>query len=151
VPIHGNTVATRRHLPHLQNPNQTYFVTFTTKNREILTENQRDLVLKTIVNDHGVTYALFCAIVMPDHVHMILTPYEAWTLPRVMQCVKGVSSHVVNKVFGRRGALWQDESFDRVIRADEDLRRKGEYVCANAHRAGIVGEGEDYPWIWRSW
>lgn len=95
----------------------------------------------------SVTYALYAAIVMPDHVHMIATPHEEWALPRILRRVKGASARRVNTILNRTGSLWQDESFDRTIRDDEDLRAKAEYVLQNAARAGL---GE-WRWIWRQW
>jgi hypothetical protein len=51
----------------------------------------------------------------------------------------------------RFGPLWQDESFDRVLRSDEDVRKKADYICANPVRAGLVSSEDQYPWIWREW
>ncbi|HET7712274.1 MAG TPA: hypothetical protein VFL80_10135, partial [Thermoanaerobaculia bacterium] len=69
----------------------------------------------------------------------------------VMQRIKSVSSHSINKVLGRNGTLWQDESFDRILRSGEDLRKKCEYVVENPVRAGLVERIEKYRWIWREW
>jgi len=46
------------------------------------------------------------------------------------------------------GAVWQDESFDRIIRAGEDIDEKCAYVVENPVRKGLVERAEDYPWIW---
>jgi hypothetical protein len=57
----------------------------------------------------------------------------------------------VNRALGRGGSLWQDESFDHLLRSDESLRQKAEYICQNPVRAGLVEREEDYPWLWREW
>lgn len=88
---------------------------------------------------------------MPDHVHMLMTPYEEWRLPRIMGRVEGVSAHLINAALGRRGTVWQREPFDHIIRSDETRREKGEYIVMNPVRKGLVDHPDDYPWIYRSW
>ena len=68
-----------------------------------------------------------------------------------MRRIKGVSARQINQLFGRRGSLWQDESFDRVLRSDEDVYKKGEYIAQNPVRAGLAQTPEDYKWLWRQW
>jgi putative transposase len=148
---YGDTYVTRRFLPHLENAGKTYFITFASWRRQELHEVARTIALNVIVRDHRPAYWLHCAVVMPDHVHLVMTPYRDWRLSRVMQRVKGVSSHAINRALGRRGPRWQDESFDRIVRSDEDIVEKSEYVCRNPVRAGLVPTPEDYPWIWREW
>jgi len=87
---------------------------------------------------------------MPDHVHIIFTPYEA-TLATIMRRVKGVSSRLINQATSTTGRVWQAESFDRIVRSSEDLMKKVQYVCENPVRAGLVAHIDEYRWIWRSW
>ncbi len=70
-------------------------------------------------------------IVMPDHVHMVFTPLEdpdgrVYGMEEVVGAIKGASSHTVNRLLERRGQLWQDESFDHVLRSHESVREKVE-------------------------
>ena len=88
---------------------------------------------------------------MPDHVHVVFTPYEEWSLSDVMKRVKGNSARQINMVLQRRGALWQDESFDRIVRESEDLRKKCEYIANNPVRAGLCASPDGYKWLWREW
>jgi len=147
VVIGDDTVATKRHLPHLQRDGKWYFVTFTTRNHFVLSEGARDIALQICVNDHERTYFLECVVIMPDHVHMLFAPVGDWSTSNILQRIKGVSSHRINHLLGRRGPLWQDESFDRILRSGEDLSNKSDYICANPERAGFV----NYRWTWRRW
>jgi REP element-mobilizing transposase RayT len=149
--IPADTYATRGYLPHLEKNGKTYFVTFATWKRAPLQPEARSITLEVIVRDHRNAYWLHSAVVMPDHVHIVLTPYEEWRLPQVMQRIKSVSAHLVNRALRRHGVLWQDESFDRILRSEEDIRRKCEYVCENPVRAGLVDHVDEYQWIWREW
>lgn len=103
--ITPNTWATRRHLPHLQKSGRAYFVTAVTFGREVLPPSARTIILDVVVREDELSCLLHCAVVMPDHAHLILTPDDAWTLPRIMQRVKGTSSHFVNEALARRGRL----------------------------------------------
>jgi putative transposase len=88
---------------------------------------------------------------MPDHVHLIVTPYDGVDLTTLIGQTKGRSSFLINRKSGRAGSLWQRDSFDRIVRADEDLEKKIQYVCDNPLRKGLVVNCDDYPWLWRAW
>jgi len=91
---------------------------------------------------------------MPDHVHMILIPLidekerRTWTLPGILDAVKGASAHLINKNLNRRGLLWQQESFDHVLRSSESLDEKIQYVLDNPVRRGLVANSAEYRWLW---
>jgi len=90
---------------------------------------------------------------MPDHVHLALVPICRAQGPipiaEVMQAIKGASAHRINKLLNRRGKVWQEESFDRALRKDEQSQEKLYYMLENPVRAGLASNPLDYPWIWR--
>ena len=90
---------------------------------------------------------------MPDHVHLLLTPATdddgPISIPEIMQAIKGTSAHRINKYLGRKGRVWQDESFDRAMREVENVRGKIEYILGNPVRAGLVRNPLEYRWLWR--
>jgi len=45
---------------------------------------------------------------------------------------------------GRTGRVWQDESFDHILRGDESLSKKMEYILQNPVRAGLAARSQDY-------
>jgi REP element-mobilizing transposase RayT len=97
---------------------------------------------------------LHVAVVMPDHVHLVLTPLctetgETYCFEEILGGIKGASAHSINKALKRSGRVWQDESFDHVARCQESLEQKIEYVCRNPVRNGLVRRPEDYKWLWR--
>jgi REP element-mobilizing transposase RayT len=90
---------------------------------------------------------------MPDHVHLIFTPLvgpDGWpcSLPNIMRAIKGRSARKLNVLLNRHGPFWQDESFDHVLRSNESVAEKMEYICQNPVRAGLVDPEQDYPWLW---
>ena len=145
----------RRQLPHLQCDDKQHFVTFCTDRRWILSGHARSIVLECCLHDNGSRFDLRVAVVMPDHVHMIFTPLvnheamEVCSLAEVMDAIKGASAHRINKALGRRGRLWQPESFDHVLRSSENLDAKIIYLLENPVRAGLVEDWTEYPWLWR--
>ncbi len=146
----------RRFLPHLQVEGKPLFVTFVTHNRWVLPESVRDLVLKHCLHDHGIKYHVHGVIVMPDHVHLIFTALtddegSPFGLAEIISGIKGTSAHRINKALNRRGRVWQDESFDHILRSDESIHSKVQYICENPVRHGLVRDIDDYPWRWREW
>ncbi len=97
----------RRNLPHLQRDFKPHFVTFVTKFRWILPDWARDIALSSCCHDHREKYELYVAVVMPDHVHLILTPLvderlrEIFSLMKIMQAIKGASGRAINLRLGR--------------------------------------------------
>ncbi len=144
----------RRNLPHIEKQGRAHFITFDAHLRRTLPPLARDLVLKHCLHDNGSKMRLHVAVVMPDHVHLILTPLRddktgLFTFEQIVGGIKGASVHTINKALHRSGQVWQDESFDHVIRSGESLEQKIQYVCENPVRAGLVTRPEDYKWLWR--
>ena len=106
------------------------------------------------MHDNGVKLDLRIAVAMPDHVHMIFTPMvnmealEVYSLDEIMDAIKGASAHRINRALGRKGRVWQPESFDHVLRSSESLDSKIEYLLENPERQGLVSRASDYPWLW---
>ncbi len=146
----------KRHLPHFHGGGKTLFITMSTMKRWQLPERVRPVVLKHCLHDNGVKLLMHAVVVMPDHVHLLFSPLqddtdEYYGLAEIMGGIKGASAHSINKLLSRRGPVWQDESFDRVLRSDENVRQKAEYICGNPVRKGLADNADNYPWLWRDW
>ncbi len=73
---------------------------------------------------------------MPNHVHVLVRPYETYGLKAILQAWKSFTAHAINKHMGRRGPLWQKESFDHIVRSAAQLERSRQYIRANPEKAG---------------
>jgi hypothetical protein len=62
--------------------------------------------------------------------------------------LKSVTAHRINKLLNTSGPVWEEESFDHVLRSDESLLEKCEYIRQNPVQAGLVARPEDYRWLW---
>jgi REP element-mobilizing transposase RayT len=143
----------RRRLPHFQKSDTPLFITFCAGGPLLLPGEARDLVLNHCLRERGARVDLFAAVVMPDHVHLLLTALRGpngWPFPlvEVMQSLKGATAHRINRLLCRSGPVWQEESFDHVLRSDESLKAKCEYIRQNPVRAGLIERPEDYRWLW---
>ena len=143
----------RRNLPHIEKAGRAHFITFDAFDRWQLPPAARDLVLKHCLHENGLKMQMHIVVVMPDHVHMIFTPLEnekqeTFSFEEIVGAVKGASSHSVNRALKRSGTVWQDESFDHVIRHADGLEQKIEYIRQNPVRRGLVSRPEDYKWLW---
>lgn len=140
-------IVRRRHLPHWTLQGSTYFATFRLAGGELAAPERR-IVIDHLTHGDPEFYTLIAAVVMPDHVHVLLRPNESIELSRVMKGVKGVSARLLNAHRGRRGRVWQAESFDRIVRDHAELDEKLHYMLNNPVKAGLVSDGWKYDgWL----
>ena len=132
----------KRRLPHFERPWAKYMVSFSTRERRQLSPAARDVVLKSLLFGHeGNRYQLYAACVMPDHVHVLFEPQIKesdkegkpvfWSLVELLHSIKSFTAHEINKLEEASGQVWENESFDRMIRGDADIEEKFHYICRN--------------------
>jgi REP-associated tyrosine transposase len=128
-------------------PPGTYFVTFTTwqRRRLFVVESYARLFLKTLYGykKQG-RFQLHEFVVMPEHVHLILTPATDITLERAMQFIKGGYSHAVGVEFKRKGDVWQRGFTDHRIRDPEDFEGRRNYIHQNPVERKLIEIAADY-------
>jgi alanyl-tRNA synthetase/REP element-mobilizing transposase RayT len=150
----------KRRLPHFERPWGKYMVTFSTRDKRQLTRAERDIVLASILYGHEHRqYQLYAACVMPDHAHILFEPQIKeqdkdgnpvfFSLGEIMHGIKSTTAHKINKAAKVSGVhVWEEESFDRLVRGDADLEEKFHYICRNPWDNSIVLLTENYPWLW---
>lgn len=89
-------------------------------------------------------------VVMPDHVHWLLELKDG-ELSDVARRLKSSSSLALNRLQGRRGALWQAGFYDHAVRTDASLRKHALYILGNPVRAGLTERIGEYPFAWTKW
>ncbi len=158
----------RGKLPHWQIGGSWYFVTF--RANTPLSPQARTIVAECILYHHQRKYDLGIASVMPDHVHILLRP-RPWrsapmqgkiasptdsnsgadesyfTLTEILRSIKGIAGRKINLLNKRTGSIWQKESFDRIVRDENEWLEKYQYVRNNAIKAGLTERPEEYPWL----
>jgi non-canonical purine NTP pyrophosphatase (RdgB/HAM1 family) len=143
----------RRTLPHWQRGGRTYFVTFNVQSGR-LSPKERAIVLSACLFWHPVRVRIHIAVIMPDHVHLLMTPLPdpagGWySLSKLLHSIKGFSSREVNSARGVEGTFWQPESFDRIVRDHNEFEEKRRYIWLNPVRAGLADRPANYPFLVR--
>ena len=84
---------------------------------------------------------------MPNHCHLVMKPFDRIDLESVLGQIKSVSGTFVNRKLSRTGPLWQQESYDRIIRDEDRLFQVIQYIGRNPQKAGIAATHNDrYRW-----
>lgn len=111
-------------------------------------------------------YNLICYTIMPNHVHLVFHlleieksnsadrnvydtknvthPFQAVKVAEIMQSIKGFSAREANKILNRKGSFWQSESYDHIVRDEDELERIIKYVIYNPVKAGLVEKWQDW-------
>ena len=92
----------------------------------------------------------FCYCVMPNHCHVVVKPIGEHRLEDILESWKGYVGFQINRQLGRHGSLWQDESYDRIVRDEEHLFRIVQYIGTNPAKAGLRRE-QWHRWIHPDW
>jgi REP element-mobilizing transposase RayT len=121
-----------------------YFVTFCVEGRRPVLANAYTFdAIKTTVEQLR-KWEVMAAMIMPDHVHMIVAPIEDRDLS-VGDFALGFKRLLRKSLAGQHWE-WQRGCFDRLLRSDEDLGSKWVYVQENPVRAGLVRRSEDWAY-----
>jgi REP element-mobilizing transposase RayT len=103
------------------------------------------MVEKSLLHFQGDRYAMSAWCVMPNHVHVVVTPYGKFSLSSVLHSWKSFTAHKINKVLGSKGKVWQEESFDHLVRHEKAFAEFVAYTERNPVMAGLCKQPEDWP------
>jgi putative transposase len=133
---------------HRTAPGSSYFVTTRCwQGRAVFQMPDVAEILITVLlhyRDDG-AYRLHEFVVMPDHLHLLLTPGQTTSLEKAMQLIKGGSSHQIHKHRAHKMEIWQKGFHDWTIRDFNDWQTKVEYIRMNPVRAKLVDRPETWP------
>jgi len=100
----------------------------------------------------GQRYDLLAFCIMPNHVHVVLTPLSSgetcYPLAQTMHSVKGYTARQANLLLVRSGPFWQHESYDHFVRDPAELERIIGYVLHNPVKAKLCEQWRDWPWTY---
>lgn len=95
------------------------------------------LVEKSLLHFQGDRYYLDSYVVMPNHVHLLVTPHADWELSSIVHSWKSYTAHRLSTLFQRKGLLWQDEYFDHIVRDECELDGYRRYIVDNPVAADL--------------
>lgn len=91
----------------------------------------RQILIDTIAFKDHVDYEVDSYVIMPNHVHMLIIPLGNNKIESILHSIKRFSARQINKLAGRTGRFWMRESFDRLVRNEDDYFRCYHYILAN--------------------
>jgi putative transposase len=85
-------------------------------------------------------------VVMPDHVHLLITVNANMSIEKAMQFIKGGFSYRLKKEFGFSGEVWQRGFCEVRVNDRESFRSHRKYIAENPVKRGLVNAPDDYPY-----
>lgn len=76
-------------------------------------------------------YILFAFVIMPNHVHLLLSPLDAISVTDILGRIKSYTAKQINNRLKRTGSVWQNGIFDRIVRDADNFEQYMEYICRN--------------------
>src|SRR5580692_3393406 len=141
--------------PHFHKGDMPCFATFRTEGGIELPPAARDRILSRFLEEHGKRYAIFAAVVMADHAHLVLQALHAergwpFDVESILVSLREGSALDAQKALGGNGLMWQREMLTVDLRSQEMLDEKCAFVRQNPVRWRAVKTPEDYRWLWLS-
>jgi putative transposase len=101
-------------------------------------------VLRSLVVEHK--FELRDFVIMPDHLHLLVTVYDEMTIEKAIQFVKGRFSHRLSHEFDYKGEIWQRGFTEVQVLGKENFEQHKAYIAMNPVKAGLVESPEQYPY-----
>lgn len=128
-------------------PNTNYFVTLCTRERcHGLTRPETAAVLSDEIArmERDGYWIVHGAVIMPDHLHLLLRLLEKSTLGRAVARLKSKSK----PSFTALDLRWQGNYYEHRLRPGDSLETALRYIYLNPYRASLVARTEIYQWFW---
>lgn len=84
---------------------------------------------------------LFGYIIMPDHIHLVLSPVAPLILPDFMRRYKNYLAHEL-----ALGSIWDKGYWSEVVVNEMMFWSRLKYLHENPLRKGLADRMADYPW-----
>jgi len=136
-----------------------YFFTITTQGRNPILIENIDLLRESFrVSKQNYDYQIDAIIVLPDHLHMIISLDNAKNYPKIIRSIKQYFSkrldvncylnYEQSPSRDKEGYLpvWQKRFFEHTIRDEEDLQNILEYMYLNPQKHGLVEDAKDWQY-----
>jgi putative transposase len=130
-------------------PSRTFFATAKTSMGRALLQSERNAMLLIDVLRFYVAAGRFQLqdfVIMPDHVHLLITVSGDGTIERAMQFIKGGLSYRLRRELGYLGEVWQSGFSELRVEDRESYVRHREYIAQNPVKARLVDSPEKFPY-----
>jgi len=129
-------------------PARVFFATTKTSMGRRLLQSERNAgllidVMRSLVAEHQ--FKLHDFVVMPDHLHVLLTVGDGMTIEKAMQLIKGRFSRRLTQASGNSGEVWQRGFTEVQVLSRESFLQHRTYIAMNPVKAGLIDSPEQYP------
>ena len=130
---------------HATNTGHTYMITSATWGRRSLFSREpwARLLIDTLYHYRAIAYLLHEFVIMPDHIHFLLTPNAS--LEKAVQFIKGGFSYRAKKELGSNMEVWQKGFSDHRIRDAADYLQHVSYIRENPVRKYLCERAGEFP------
>ncbi|MGH9378352.1 MAG: REP-associated tyrosine transposase [Terriglobia bacterium] len=133
----------------IQSPSRTFFVTTKTSMGRALLQSERNATLLIDVLRSYVSvrkFQLHDFVVMPDHLHLLITVHGNMTIERALQFIKGGFSFRLKKECGYLGEVWQRGFSEVRVDDRQSFLQHRQYIAQNPVKAGLADSPEKFPY-----
>jgi len=138
-----------------------YFITIVTQGREpILLENIDQLRYSFQLSKRKYLYQIDAIIILPDHIHMIITPQKSHEYPKIISHIKRSFVYGLDKKYKDKAkmnlshssyhrklsGIWQKRFYEHTIRNENDWLEKMNYIQYNAVKHGLVDNWDQWKY-----
>jgi putative transposase len=134
-------------------PSRIFFATTKTSMGRRLLQSERNVnllidVMRSLVAEHR--FMLHDFVIMPDHVHLLIEVRDEMTVEKAMQLLKGRFSYRLSHECSYKGEVWQRGFTEVQVMNKQAFDVHRAYIAENPIKAGLVREGEEYPFCYRT-
>jgi putative transposase len=133
------------------NPTRTFFVTTKTSMGRRILQSERNAgllidVLRSLVAEHQ--FKLMDFVIMPEHLHALITVHEEMTIEKAMQRSKGRFSRRLKLEAGYLGEVWQRGFTEVQVLNNESLQMHQQYIAENPVKARLAESVGQYAFCY---
>ena len=128
-------------------PARTFFVTTkTSMGRNLLQSERNAMLIVDVLRSYQADgkFEVHDFVVMPNHVHLLISVPGDSTIERVMQLIKGGFSYRLRHEFAYTGEVWQRGFSETRVVDQKSYRQYKKYIAENPVKAGLAKSGEEF-------
>ena len=91
----------------------------------------RRILSDSLLHEDGKKYVIHAFVIMPNHVHLLMSDLTGEDVNHILSSIQRFSATQINRLVGRKGRLWMDDDFDRLVRSQLHFKHCLAYIISN--------------------
>lgn len=128
---------------------RTFFVTSVTQGRRAILQSSAmaEFLIRVLSeNREKKRFLLHEFVIMPDHIHLLITPAVSVSLEKAIQYIKRGFSFRAKRAIAFNGEIWEASFTNHRIRDSEDYARHRNYIRMNPVTRHLAERAELFPY-----